>query len=495
MNMACSAPRKSLLLVSPHGPPGRFEELRRLLSEAGYEVASADESFLSASEADGPEGLEGSGDLEAPAAVIIGVGPEAFGRASSLLDHAGRRFPHLPVLVAADRLDSAQIQALLEASASDFLVSPYASEDLLPRLWRALTCQAVRGRRTGEVPSCEPAGLARFGLLGGSAPFLAEVAKLKSVARCDVTVLLSGETGTGKELFARAIHYLSPRHTEPFVPVDCGALPVELAESELFGHERGAFTSATSRAPGLIAAAGRGTMFLDEVEALPLSVQTKLLRFLQQREYRAVGSCETRRTEARVISATNSDLQDRVRRSEFREDLYYRLKVVQLNLPPLRDRAEDIALLARHFMTKHADRLAVPVPELSRDAESRLLLHSWPGNIRELEHVLEAAVALCDGSPIRACDLSLPLSDVSLPFSFREAKARAVEEFEREFILRALRAHNGNITDAARSARKNRRAFWELMRKRGISSLGHRGLRGPAPSSLASKRARLSGPG
>ena len=332
------------------------------------------------------------------------------------------------------------------------------------------------------------------GLLGTSAPFVAEMDKLPSVGGCDVTVLISGETGTGKELIARAIHYMSARSAWPFVPVDCGAIPAELAESELFGHERGAFTGALTRTAGLVESARQGTLFLDEVEVLPLSVQAKLLRFLQQREYRALGSSEVRRADVRVISATNYDLQKLIRTGAFREDLYYRLKVVELRMPALRDRPGDIELLANHFVAKYTALFNRPTLDLSAAAVARLVSHSWPGNVRELEHVLEAAIALCPGPHIEVEDLGLESAAPSRTMSFREAKACAVEAFERKFIQQILQAHDGNIAEASRAAKKNRRAFWELMRKHGISSgapAAHRSTEPVGVGAAALRRTRL----
>ena len=371
-----------------------------------------------------------------------------------------------PVIVAAHNFDAGQIQTMLELGATDFITPPFSAASILPRVWRLLRHNALCLGTRGTLQ--EKLAMQRLGLVGESPSFLEEIRKLRLVAPCDITVLIGARTGTGKELIARAVHYLSPRSDHPFVPVDCGAIPSELSESELFGHERGAFTGAVARNRGLISAADQGTLFLDEVDALNLSVQAKLLRFLQEMEYRSLGSSEIKKADVRVISATNCDLQERVRNNEFREDLYYRLNVVQLRLPGLRQRREDIVLLARHFAAKYATRFNKPVLEFSRGALQKLLMHQWPGNIRELENVVGAAVVLCDGPLIGTNDLLLAADQAQSPASFREAKAQIVAEFEREYIARLLYACDGNVSEAARAARKHRRAFWELIRKHGI---------------------------
>jgi DNA-binding NtrC family response regulator len=314
----------------------------------------------------------------------------------------------------------------------------------------------------------ENIAMQHLGLVGQSEIFLNEIKKIRNLARCDISVMIGGETGTGKELVARAVHYLSPRADQPFVPIDCGAIPPELTESELFGHERGAFTGAVAKNHGLISAANHGTLFLDEVDALSLAVQAKLLRFLQEMEYRPLGSRETKKADVRVISATNRDLLELVRCNEFRKDLYYRLNAVQLRLPSLRQRWEDIVLLARHFVTKYVARFNTPPREFSSDATQKLLAYQWPGNIRELENVIGAAVALCDGPLISAGDLVLNEEQVEIPTCFREAKAQVITEFEHRYITRLLGSCDGNVSEAARVAGKNRRAFWELIRKHRI---------------------------
>jgi two-component system response regulator GlrR len=374
--------------------------------------------------------------------------------------------PDIPVIVAAQDFEATEIRTVLELGVTDFITPPFNSASVLPRVWRLLrhSASCVGGRGTLQ----EKLAMKRLGLVGESPSFLEEIRKLRLIARCDITVMIWGQTGTGKELVARAVHYLSPRSDRPFIPIDCAAVPPELAESELFGHERGAFTGAVARSRGLISAADQGTLFLDEVDALSLSVQAKLLRFIQEREYRPLGSSEIRKADVRIISASNRDPQQLVRNNELREDLYYRLNVVQLRLPGLRQRREDVILLARHFAAKYAARFKQPLREFSRGALQKLLLHQWPGNIRELENVVEAAVALCDGPLIRASDLALASEPTQCPASFRDAKARIITEFEHDYIVRLLCACAGNVSEAARAAGKNRRAFWELVRKHGI---------------------------
>ena len=313
-------------------------------------------------------------------------------------------------------------------------------------------------------PSEEKSGLPQ--LLGESPAFLAEIRKIPLLAQCDVNVLISGETGTGKELCARAIHYLSPRAGRPFIAVNCGAIPVELVENELFGHERGAFTDASTAQGGLIHEAEGGTLFLDEIACLPLLAQVKLLRFLQDKEYRRLGSTKTQQGDVRVVAAMNIDLEEAVREGKLRQDLYYRLNIIPLVLPPLRERREDIPLLARYFLAKYAAKLNKDVTDCSPDVMQLLVLYEWPGNVRELEHTIERAVVLSEQAVIHKADIILPrVAAAAHQDSFQEAKAKVIAQFERTYIQGLLLAHQGNITKAARAAQKNRRAFWQLMRK------------------------------
>jgi len=316
----------------------------------------------------------------------------------------------------------------------------------------------------------EKMGLAR--MVGRSRVFLEVVDKIPLIARSDAGVLLRGETGTGKEVVARAIHYLSPRAARPFVPVNCGAIPVDLVESELFGHERSAFTGAHQSHPGLIEEAGGGSLFLDEIDSLPPLAQTKLLRFLQDKEFRRLGSTRLRAGDVRVIAATNADVEAALEERRLRQDLYYRLNVIPLCLPALRDRREDIRLLAEHFLEKFTQEGERPAACFTDEAMVALLLHDWPGNVRELENVVQRATVLCaDRKWIERGDFDLPSRRCeTAPESFQQAKARAVASFEKDYLKQLLSAHRGNITHAACAAAKNRRAFWELIRKHHIDT-------------------------
>jgi two-component system, NtrC family, response regulator GlrR len=259
---------------------------------------------------------------------------------------------------------------------------------------------------------------------------------------------------------------LSPRSTGPFVPVNCGAIPFDLVENELFGHERGAFTGASTAKPGLIQEAEGGTLFLDEIDCLPLTAQVKLLRFLQEKEYRRLGSAKVLHADVRVIAASNTPFEEAVRTGKMRQDLYYRLHVFSLALPPLRERRQDIPHLARHFVRKYSAEFRDQPIELLPQSIQKLIFYDWPGNVRELEHTIERAVMFCETRGLGPEHIILPLNKSPQPGeSFQQAKAKVIEQFERDYIHSLLVSYQGNISKAAQAARKNRRAFWELIRK------------------------------
>ena len=370
-----------------------------------------------------------------------------------------------PVVIVVEETDPTNLHELLKAGASDFIVAPLRTVDVLARVMRLL--EPVNREKALVDAIKEMQGLKR--LIGTSPAFIKEMRKIPLISKCSATVLIQGETGTGKEMCARAIHYLGPQADKPFVPINCGAIPSDLVENELFGHRCGAFTGARTSQPGLIEEANGGTLFLDEVDSLPLLAQVKLLRFLHDGEYRPLGSTKVRRASVRIIAATNTDLEESVARGKMRRDLYYRLNIVPLILPPLRHRAEDVILLAGHFLAKYAAEFGRQVTDFSPEALRALATHHWPGNVRELEHAVQRAVVLSEQEVIHLSDLSLPFEQSNLEHeSLQQAKARMVGHFERNYIRSLLAAYKGNITRAAKAAGKNRRAFWELIRKHRI---------------------------
>jgi len=309
-------------------------------------------------------------------------------------------------------------------------------------------------------------------LVGDCAVFQQAIRNLPVLAREDATVLISGETGTGKELVARAIHYLGPRASCPFVAVNCGSIPDTLLEEELFGHERGAFTDAHSSRPGLFAQADKGTVFLDEIDALSFKAQVSLLRVLQDKRFRSIGGTREQTADVRVIAATNARLEELVETGAFRPDLYYRIRILSVHLPPLRDRKEDLPALARHFIRKHAPAERGDLT-LSPDARQALNAYHWPGNLRELENAIIRGIAYSHSNFIQAADLELTAIPqrhiLSVPVvhngPFKALKREVVESFERQYLTQLMQAHQGNVTEAARSAGKERRELGKLLRK------------------------------
>ncbi len=309
-------------------------------------------------------------------------------------------------------------------------------------------------------------------LVGRAPSFVRSIVRIPTIARSGSPVLITGETGTGKELCARAVHHLGPRARGAFIPVDCGALPDHLFENELFGHVKGAFTDARGDQKGLVAMADGGTLFLDEVDALPLHAQAKLLRFLQERIFKPLGADRFQHANVNVLAATNGDLDALVREQRFRADLYFRLNVLALHLVPLRSRREDIPLLCRHFVATICREQQVGGKTVSPLALGKLTAYDWPGNVRELYNVVQRAVVLSEGDAILAPHVTIG-RDADAPrenaqSSFRQARVRAVEAFERNFVEELMRQHSGNITRAAREAQKDRRAFGRLVKKYGL---------------------------
>lgn len=308
---------------------------------------------------------------------------------------------------------------------------------------------------------------------------------IAKVAMTDSTVLIYGQSGTGKELIARAIHFNSSRREKQFVPVDCAVLSENLLESELFGHIRGSFTGAVTTKPGLFEVADGGTVFLDEIGNISLSIQAKLLRVLQEREFTPVGGTKAKKVDIRLIAATNKDLEKMIKEETFREDLFYRLNIVPIYLPPLRERQEDIPVLATHFLKKYAEEMGKTIKGFSPEAMEKLMRHPWPGNVRELENVIERTVVMIDDDMVRVEHLILPgqqnkevlenhvpLTSEELKEIKKQVREKAVEEIERAFVLNALERHQWNVTRAAEEVGMLRPNFQALMRKYNIRARG-----------------------
>jgi len=378
-----------------------------------------------------------------------------------------------PVIAITDDLEAADIDALLAAGVSDFSALPFDVAECAARIRRV----SRRPPPLGPADVREVLSPATKDIVGTSPNFVRQLSCLPTIAGCNAGVLILGETGTGKEVFAEAIHYLSSRASKPWVAVNCGGIPSELIESELFGHVKGAFTNAVQSRTGLVQEAEGGTLFLDEIDSLPYSSQSKLIRFLQDKTYRPVGTTKQAVADVRVLAASNQDLSRQVADGRFRRDLYFRLNVLSITLPALRDRREDIPALAQHFVRKACEAARRPVLGISPALLAEWLAHDWPGNVRELRHAVERAVlfAQAGASFLRPADESASAgSRVSLDSSFQSAKARVVSHFERSYLESVLRSSGGNITRAAELAGKNRRAFFELLRKHRIRARSFR---------------------
>jgi two-component system response regulator AtoC len=396
----------------------------------------------------------------------------------ALLREIQRRRPDLTVIVmSAYGAQEAAIEAM-KAGAYDYLSKPFRRDEVVLVIRKAEERERLarenRRLRTELAEEYAPANL-----VGSSAAMQEVLRQIRKVAPQKTTVLVLGESGTGKELVARALHDQSPRAPFSFVAVNCGAIPAELIESELFGHVRGAFTDASRTKKGLVDEADGGTLFLDEIGELPLGLQVKLLRFLEDEEVRALGDVRSRKVDVRVVAATGRDLRRAVSQGQFREDLLYRLDVVSVRLPPLRERRDDVEALAAHFLARTARlRPELTGMRLSDEAREALLAHRWPGNVRELEHALERAVVLADGPVIREEDLpdTVRAGSVAAPGEAGPASdaalsvKRATRELEERLIRAALERTGGNRTRAAELLELSYRALLYKIKDYGIAS-------------------------
>jgi len=379
--------------------------------------------------------------------------------------------PEVLVITAYGTIDSA-VEAV-RAGAFDYLTKPISTQKFLLTVDRAIERRTMRSeltnlrREVGERYSVS-------GLVAASAGMRRVMELVQMVATADSAVLIQGESGTGKELIARAIHFRGPRAARPFIAINCAALPEALLESELFGYAKGAFTGAATEKKGLFEDADGGTLLLDEIGDMPLLLQGKLLRVLQEGEVRRVGSTAVRRVDVRILASTNRNLVDLIRDGRFREDLFYRLNVIPIVIPPLRDRRDDILPLCRHFLAVYGTKLGRSPQSLAPEALELALAHGWPGNVRELENLIERAVTL-SSSPVISADefraiFSLGERTVSAPLPAAPREDQTIHGAEREAILRALRDADGNQTRAAEALRMGRNTLWRKMKKYGIES-------------------------
>ena len=396
----------------------------------------------------------------------LGLPPDPDGATEGLrlLEECLAHDPAVKIVVLTGNSDHHNALRAVQLGAFDYYLKPVKLAELRLILERACNLAQLDREAFGE--SAEVASSGGGEELLGDGPAMRRILDtMKRVARTDVTVLISGESGTGKELVARAIHAKSPRRNRPFVAINCGAIPENLVESELFGHEKGSFTGAHTQRKGRLEMADGGTVFLDEVAELPLPVQVKLLRVLQERQLERVGGRELIPLDVRILAATNRDIKRETVQGRFREDLYYRLVVVTIPITPLRERLEDLSLLAAHFLERFSVEYKVRARPFSADALTAMRTYPWPGNVRELENRIKRAVIMAQGRRIMPEDLDLPtVTDQKPPVSLKEAR----NETERRLLLEALQRYRGNISQAAKAIQISRPAFHELLAKHDI---------------------------
>jgi two-component system response regulator HydG len=452
--------------------PTLLKALEALLRKKGYEVTAL-ESPIAATQKLAQEDFD--------VALLDVKMPQLSGL--ELLHAVKHRRPEIEVIMMTGHATVETALAAVKAGAYDYLTKPFDDVELVARaIAKAAERKALFDRnRELELQLRERSGPAPEGLVGTSAGMREVTRMIDAVAYSSTTVLVTGESGTGKELVARALHARSPRRTQPFVALNCGALTETLLESELFGHVKGAFTGAQRDQKGLFDAADGGTIFLDEIGDIPPPTQVRLLRVLQEGEIKRVGSADAVRVDVRVIAATHRDLPKLVRTGKFREDLFYRLNVINIPLPPLRERVEDIPLLAHHFVRRYADRLGKKVRSVAPETIDLLSGHRWPGNVRELENAIERAVVLCRGDSILPGDLPPAVTGRTAPLvrdppsngddaawlslSYAAAKEQALRRFEKSYVDALMKACDSNISAAARKAGMDRSNFKRVLRK------------------------------
>jgi DNA-binding NtrC family response regulator len=444
-----SAVKKDSILVVDDAPDTR-EVLQRNLAAQEYQV------FTSPDAADAIKILNSTPidlvitDLKMPG--VSGL---------DLVRHVRENFKHIEVMMITGYPTIEGAVTAVKTGAEEYLTKPFTDEELLSAVQRVL--DKLHTRRTSQVQSSSKLPVS-YGFIGESEAIQAVFGAIDKAASTSATVLIIGESGTGKELLARAIHYNSSRASSPFVPINCGAIPHELLESELFGHIKGAFTGATETRAGFFQTADGGTIFLDEISETSLSMQVKLLRVLQDKEVCMVGSTRPRKVDVRILASTNKDLPTLVKKGVFREDLFFRINVITIEIPPLRKRGDDIFLLTQYFTTKFAVELGRRVPGFSDNALQVLRNYHWPGNVRELENVIQRLVIMTDGDLIEVPDLpSLMRFSALRETGFH----RTLAEVEAEYIRNVLGSVNGNKTRAAEILGIDRKTLREKLKSQG----------------------------
>jgi two-component system, NtrC family, response regulator GlrR len=443
--MATEQEKKRVLVVDDD--PSLLKLIGMRLTGAGYQIQSAD------------NGKQALGILESfkPHLLISDLRMQGMD-GMALFAATRERNPGLPVIILTAHGTIPDAIEATKKGVFSYLTKPFDSQQLLSTVDDAIRLHPV----VEEDQQHKDSGSWRSAIISRSNKMEELLQQARQVADSDVSLLIHSQSGTGKELLANAIHQVSERREAPFVPVNCAAIPETLFESELFGHVKGAFTGANREHVGLFQSANGGTLFLDEIGDMPLNFQVKLLRALQEREVRPVGATQSVPIDVRIISATHRDLEQAISEGNFREDLYYRLNVVELRLPPLADRRDDIPLLVNHFLNQVLSRSKKKVTGFSDEAMEVLIAAPWPGNVRQLQNVVEQTVALCNGPliPTELVQKALRDKPSSLP-----TFARARDEFERRYLADLLKATEGNVTQAARIAGRNRTEFYKLLDK------------------------------
>ncbi len=456
--MSCEAPRKVLVVDDE-------EQIRKQVQWAladDYDVYAA---------SDRSQAINVCRQEEIPVILLdLGLPPHPREASEGLaaLDEILDANPMAKVIIVSGNSDRQNVVAAVRQGAHDVFPKPIDLDQLRVVLARAHTKLELEVEIERHEESVPDPGVEFASILANS-PCMREVFRTVGKVACkDIPVLITGESGTGKECFARSVHGLSPRSNGPFVAINCGAIPESLLESELFGHEKGAFTGADVQRPGKLECANEGTLFLDEVAEMHTTSQVKLLRFLQDRTIERVGGRQAISVDTRVVAATNVDLHKAIAQGKFREDLYFRLAVVPIELPPLRERGDDVVLLANHFVSLYCKELETPPKKLSRAAATAMRAFPWPGNVRELQNRVKRAVVLADGATIGAEELELestgPTARVSVHASLKKAKAL----LEREMVAKGLSENDGNISRTARELGISRPTLYDLISKYGI---------------------------